>query len=118
MNWPSGPEDIFGVPTGFIDLDRKLTGLQPSDLLIIAGRPGQGKSGFLLSVAKNAALLHKKHVAIFSLEMSNEQVVQRLLAQETGIDSQRLRNGKLSRERMAAADPRHRSPRRHAHLPG
>jgi replicative DNA helicase len=90
------PEDIFGVPTGFIDLDRMLTGLQPSDLLIIAGRPGQGKSGFLLSVAKNAALLHKKHVAIFSLEMSNEQVVQRLLSQETGIDSQRLRNGKLN----------------------
>ena len=90
------PEDIFGVPTGFVDLDRTLTGLQPSDLLIIAGRPGQGKSGFLLSVAKNAALLHKKNVAIFSLEMSNEQVVQRLLAQETGIDSQRLRNGKLN----------------------
>lgn len=92
------PEDIFGVPTGFIDLDRMLTGMQPSDLLIIAGRPGQGKSGFLLSVAKNAALLHKKHVAIFSLEMSNEQVVQRLLAQQTGIDSQRLRNGKLNDE--------------------
>jgi replicative DNA helicase len=89
------PEDIHGVPTGFIDLDRLLTGLQPSDLLIIAGRPGQGKTGFLLSVAKNAALTHKKHVAIFSLEMSNEQVVQRLIAQETGIDSQRLRNGKL-----------------------
>ncbi len=92
------PEEIFGVPTGFIDLDRLLTGMQPSDLLIIAGRPGQGKSGFLLSVARNAALLHKKHVAIFSLEMSNEQVVQRLLAQETGIDSQRLRNGKLTEE--------------------
>jgi replicative DNA helicase len=92
------PEDIFGVPTGFIDLDRILTGLQPSDLLIIAGRPGQGKSGFLISAARNAALLHKKHVAIFSLEMSNEQVVQRLLAQETGIDSQRLRNGKLNAE--------------------
>jgi len=92
------PEDIFGVPTGFIDLDRMLTGLQPSDLVIIAGRPGQGKSGFLLSAAKNAALLHKKNVAIFSLEMSNEQVVQRLLAQETGIDSQRLRNGKLKED--------------------
>jgi replicative DNA helicase len=88
-------EDIYGVPTGFIDLDKMLSGLQPSDLLIIAGRPGQGKTGFLLSVAKNAALTHKKHVAIFSLEMSNEQVVQRLIAQETGIDSQRLRTGKL-----------------------
>ena len=91
-------DEIFGVPTGFIDLDRLLSGLQASDLLIIAGRPGQGKSGFLLSVAKNAALTHKKHVAIFSLEMSNEQVVQRLIAQETGIDSQRLRNGKLAEE--------------------
>jgi len=92
------PEEIHGVPTGFIDLDKMLSGLQPSDLLIIAGRPGQGKTGFLLSVAKNAALTHKKHVAIFSLEMSNEQVVQRLIAQETGIDSQRLRNGKLTQE--------------------
>jgi replicative DNA helicase len=89
-------DEVFGVPTGFIDLDRLLAGLQPSDLLIIAGRPGQGKTGFLLSVAKNAALTHKKHVAIFSLEMSNEQVVQRLIAQETGIDSQRLRTGKLA----------------------
>ena len=91
-------EEIFGVPTGFFDLDKLLSGLQPSDLLIIAGRPGQGKSGFLLSVAKNAALTHKKHVAVFSLEMSNEQVVQRLMAQETGIDSQRLRTGKLAEE--------------------
>ncbi|MBN1305725.1 MAG: replicative DNA helicase [Anaerolineales bacterium] len=91
-------EEIFGVPTGFIDLDRLLGGLQPSDLLIIAGRPGQGKTGFMLSVARNAGLLHKKHVAVFSLEMSNEQVAQRLLAQETGIDSQRLRTGKLTDE--------------------
>jgi replicative DNA helicase len=90
------PEEFFGVPTGFIDLDKMLGGLQPSDLLIIAGRPGQGKTGFLLSAAKNAALTHKKRVAIFSLEMSNEQVVQRLIAQETGIDSQRLRTGKIS----------------------
>ncbi len=91
-------EEIFGVPTGFIDLDRLLSGLQASDLIIIAGRPGQGKTGFLLSVARNAALIHKKHVAIFSLEMSNEQVAQRLIAQETGIDSQRLRTGKLTDE--------------------
>ncbi|MCS7009932.1 MAG: replicative DNA helicase [Anaerolineales bacterium] len=92
------PEEFFGIPTGFIDLDRLLSGMGRSDLLIVAGRPGQGKSAFLLSVARNAALLHKKHVAIFSLEMSNEQVVQRLLAQQTGIDSQRLRNGKLQED--------------------
>lgn len=84
-------DETIGVPTGFIDLDRLLGGMQPSDLLIIAGRPGQGKSGFCLSAAKNAAQLHKKRVALFSLEMSNEQLVQRLIAQETGIDAQRLR---------------------------
>jgi len=91
------PEEIHGVPTGFTDLDKMLGGLQPSDFLIIAGRPGQGKTGFLLSIAKNAGLTHKKHVAIFSLEMSNEQVVQRLIAQQTGISSQNLRNGKLEK---------------------
>ncbi len=89
-------EDIFGVPTGFIDLDRLLMGMQPSDLIIIAGRPGMGKTAFMLSAAKNAAQIHKKHVAVFSLEMSNEQLIQRLIAQETGIDSQRLRTGKLN----------------------
>ncbi len=91
-------EDTYGVPTGFVDLDRLLGGLQPSDLLIIAGRPGQGKTGFMLSAAKNAAQTYKKHVAIFSLEMSNEQLVQRLISQETGIDSQRLRMGKLKED--------------------
>ncbi len=89
-------DEIFGVPTGLIDLDRLLGGLQKSDLLIIAGRPGMGKTGFLLSVAKNAAQKHKKHVAVFSLEMSAEQLVQRLIAQETGIDTQRMRSGKLA----------------------
>lgn len=88
-------EEIYGVPTGFIDIDKLLGGLQKSDLLIIAGRPGMGKTGFMLSVAKNAALKHKKHVAVFSLEMANEQLVQRLIAQETGIDTQRLRSGQL-----------------------
>jgi replicative DNA helicase len=87
--------EMLGVPTGFYDLDKVLGGLQRSDLLIIAGRPGSGKTGFMLSVAKNAAQIHKKHVAVFSLEMSNEQLVQRLMAQETGIDSQRLRLGEV-----------------------
>jgi replicative DNA helicase len=91
-------DEIFGVPTGLYDLDKLLGGLQKSDLLIVAGRPGMGKTGFLLSVAKNAAQKHKKHVAIFSLEMSNEQLVQRLIAQETGIDTQRLRTGKLTED--------------------
>lgn len=91
-------DETIGVPTGFIDLDRLLGGMQPSDLLIIAGRPGQGKSGFCISAAKNAAQLHKKRVAMFSLEMSNEQLVQRLIAQETRINSQRLRLGEIHDE--------------------
>ena len=94
-------DDVFGVPTGLIDLDRILGGLQKSDLLIIAGRPGMGKTGFMLSVAKNAAQKHKKHVAVFSLEMANEQLVQRLIAQETGIDTQRLRSGQLHDDEWA-----------------
>ncbi|OIO87394.1 MAG: replicative DNA helicase [Anaerolineae bacterium CG2_30_57_67] len=89
-------DEIVGVPTGFIDLDKMTGGLQPSDLLIVAGRPGQGKTAWMLTVANNAALHHRKRVAVFSLEMSNEQVVQRLIAQNTGIDSQKLRTGKLS----------------------
>ncbi len=91
-------EELYGVPTGLTDLDRLLGGLQKSDLLIVAGRPGSGKTGFLLSAAKNAAQKYKKHVAMFSLEMSSEQLVQRLIAQETGIDAQRLRSGKLGSE--------------------
>ncbi len=91
-------DETIGVPTGFVDLDRLLGGMQPSDLLIIAGRPGQGKSGFCISAAKNASQLHKQHVALFSLEMSNEQLVQRLVAQETGINSQRLRLGEIQDE--------------------
>lgn len=93
--------DAFGVPTGFIDLDHLLGGMQPSDLLIVAGRPGMGKTAFMLTVAKNAAQKYKKHVAIFSLEMSNEQLVQRLISQETGIDSQRLRLGQLEGDEWA-----------------
>ena len=88
-------DDVMGVPTGLRDLDRLLGGMQKSDLLIVAGRPGSGKTGFLLSAAKYAAQTHKKHVAFFSLEMSNEQLATRLIAQETSIDTQRLRTGKL-----------------------
>jgi replicative DNA helicase len=97
----SRSDETYGVPTGFTDLDRLLGGLQPSDLLIVAGRPGTGKTAFMLSAAKNAAQKNKKHVAIFSLEMSNEQLVQRIISQETGIDSQRLRSGKLEGDEWA-----------------
>jgi replicative DNA helicase len=84
----------LGVPTGFIDLDRLLGGLQRSDFVLIAARPSVGKTSLCLSIARNAAR-HGQHVAVFSLEMSSEQVVQRLVATETGIDAQRLRLGGL-----------------------
>jgi len=90
------PDDIFGVPTGLLDIDTLLGGLQKSDLLIVAGRPGMGKTGFLLGTLRNAALVHKKHVAMFSMEMSNEQLLQRLIAMDTRIDTQRLRTGRLN----------------------
>lgn len=91
-------DEIMGVPTGLIDLDKVLGGMQKSDFLIIAGRPATGKTGFLLTIAKNAAQKHHKHVAFFSLEMSNEQLVQRLISQETRINAQRLRMGDLEDE--------------------
>lgn len=90
------PDDVYGVPTGLIDLDHLLGGLQKSDLLIVAGRPGTGKTGFLLGTMRNAALVNKKHVAMFSMEMSNEQLLQRMIAMDTRIDTQRLRTGRLN----------------------
>lgn len=84
---------LMGVPTGFTMLDRLLGGLQKSDLIILAGRPGMGKSSFAISMAQNAAKQFNARVAMFSLEMSSDQQVQRLLSMETGIDSHRLRLG-------------------------
>jgi replicative DNA helicase len=95
------PEESLGIPTGFDQLDQLLGGMQRSDLLIIAGRPGHGKSAMLLSIAKNVAQMHKKHVAIFSMEMSNEQLIQRLLSQETKIDSHKFRQGTVSEDEWA-----------------
>jgi replicative DNA helicase len=91
-------DTLMGVPTGFTLLDRILGGLQKSDLLILAARPGMGKSSFALSVALNAARRNNARVAIFSLEMGNEQLVQRLLSMETAIDSHRLRMGDINEE--------------------
>lgn len=85
--------ELAGVPTGFTDLDKMTGGLQQSDLIIIAARPGVGKSSLALSMAFNAAGQHGKHIGIFSLEMGGEQLVQRMLAMDTGVDSQRLRLG-------------------------
>jgi replicative DNA helicase len=80
--------EMVGLPTGLADLDKILGGLQRSDLIIMAGRPGMGKSSLALSIALQAARKWSKRVAIFSLEMSDEQLVQRLVSAETGIDSQ------------------------------
>ncbi len=88
-------EDIIGVPTGFSDLDRLLGGLNKSDLLILAARPGMGKTSLQNAIALTAAARYGKRVAIFNLEMSGEQLVQRMLSAETRIDSQRLRRGQL-----------------------
>lgn len=89
---------LMGVPTGFIMLDKMLGGFQKSDLIIVAGRPGMGKSSFGLSIAQNAAKRYNARVAVFSLEMSNEQLVQRLLSVESAVDSHRLRLGQIYEE--------------------
>ncbi len=89
-------EGISGLETGLRSVDLVLDGLQKSDLIIVAGRPGMGKTGFLLGIAKHVGMRLRRNVAIFSLEMSNTQLLQRMLAQETDIDSQKLRSAKLS----------------------
>lgn len=86
---------ITGLPTGFKDLDKLTSGLQPSDLILIAARPSMGKTAFVLNIAQNIAIKEKKAVAFFSLEMSKEQLVQRMLCAEAPIDAQRLRIGEL-----------------------
>jgi replicative DNA helicase len=93
-------EMVMGVPTGFVDLDSMLGGMQRSDLLIVAARPGMGKSSMLNSIMLNAAR-HQQRVALFSLEMSNEQLVQRFISSETRIPSHRLREGTLDERDMA-----------------
>jgi replicative DNA helicase len=88
-------EHVTGVPTGFTDLDDKTAGLQASDLIVIAGRPGMGKTSFALNVAENAALLAGRRVGVFSLEMSRDQLVQRLLCSQARLDLSRVRRGYL-----------------------
>ena len=87
-----------GVPSGFTGLDNILAGFQKSDLIILAARPSMGKTTFALDIARNAALIHKAHVGIFSLEMSDQQLVDRMLAAEAGVDSWKLRTGRLSND--------------------
>ncbi|MEK7253562.1 MAG: replicative DNA helicase, partial [Bacteroidota bacterium] len=88
-------DGLTGVPTGFTNLDRLTSGWQSSDLIIIAARPGMGKTSFVLSLARNASIDFKKGVALFSLEMSSTQLVQRLISMEAEIPANKLRSGKL-----------------------
>ena len=90
--------ELIGIPTGFSDIDKLLGGLQRSDLIILAARPSVGKSSLALSIAHNAAKKFKQRIALFSLEMSSEQVIQRLISAETRIDSQRLRRGEIAED--------------------
>jgi replicative DNA helicase len=89
-------EHVTGVPTGFKDIDELTSGLQPSDLIVVAGRPSMGKTALCLNIAQGAAGIHKLPVAIFSLEMAKEQLVTRMLCSEARIDAHRLRSGFLS----------------------
>jgi replicative DNA helicase len=92
------PDAMGGTPTGFHELDKLLSGLQPSDLLIIAARPSMGKTAFALNIAQNVAIRSKVPVAIFSLEMSRAQLAMRMLCSEGRVDSAKLRGGGLTDE--------------------
>ncbi|MDD6156689.1 MAG: replicative DNA helicase [Lachnospiraceae bacterium] len=87
---------VTGIPTGFIDLDYRTAGLHPSDLVLIAARPAMGKTAFVLNLAQHVAFREKQCTAIFSLEMSKEQLVNRLFALESNVDAQALRTGNLT----------------------
>jgi replicative DNA helicase len=101
-------EAFTGLPTGFVDFDKMTSGLQPSDLIIIAARPSMGKSSLVLNIAQHVALNGHKSVAFFSLEMSKEQLAQRMLCSEATIDASRLRIGQLKEDEwpklVSAAD--------------
>jgi replicative DNA helicase len=86
-------DELRGVPSGFVDIDNKLSGFQKSDLIILAARPSMGKTSLALDIARKAAVIHKVPVAIFSLEMSSQQLVDRMLAAESQVDSWKIRTG-------------------------
>ncbi|ETN95152.1 primary replicative DNA helicase [Zhouia amylolytica] len=92
----SNKEGLSGIPTGFDKLDKLTSGWQPSDLIIVAARPGMGKTAFNLSMARNMAVNSNIPVAFFSLEMSSVQLITRLISSETGLSSEKLRTGKLA----------------------
>ncbi len=86
---------VLGIPTGFVELDKITTGLQPADLVLVGARPSMGKTAFGLNIVQNAAVRHKKVCAVFSLEMSKKQCANRLLCAESMVDSQKIRTGRL-----------------------
>ena len=107
--------ELRGVPSGFKDLDNKLSGFQNSDLIILAARPSMGKTSLALDIARNAAIRHNVPTAIFSLEMSTQQLVDRMLSAESRVDAWRLRTGALNLEEefgriTAALDPLSKAP--------
>ncbi|MFA5410362.1 MAG: replicative DNA helicase [Candidatus Omnitrophota bacterium] len=87
---------VTGIPTGYIDFDLKTSGLQPSDLIVVAGRPSMGKSAFALGLAEHAGVIEKVPLAVFSLEMSKEQLVQRMLCAHAKVDAHKVRTGYLA----------------------
>ncbi|MBL8031820.1 MAG: replicative DNA helicase, partial [Candidatus Doudnabacteria bacterium] len=90
--------DLRGLPTGFADLDRVLAGMQKSNLLILAARPGMGKTAFALNITQHVSVVAKKRVGIFSLEMSREELVDRLLVGQADIDAWKLKTGRLDNQ--------------------
>ncbi len=96
------PGAVTGIPTGFIDLDYKTSGLQPSDFVLIAARPSMGKTAFVLNLIENVAIRKGMPCMIFSLEMSKEQLVNRLISMESNVDAQKMRNGTLNDEEWDA----------------
>ncbi len=95
-NLSQNRDQIRGIPSGFNDLDKILAGFQKSDLIIIASRPSVGKTSFALDIARNASIKHKAKIALFSLEMSREQLTDRMISAESGIDLWKIRTGHLS----------------------
>lgn len=87
---------VTGIPTGFTDLDFKTSGMQPSDLVLIAARPSMGKTAFVLNIAQYVAFKKDMPVVIFSLEMSKEQLIERMFSLESSVDAQKIRNGQLN----------------------
>ena len=94
----AGASDVTGVPTGYVDLDSRTSGLQPGDLIIVAGRPSMGKTSFALNVGEHVAIAQGMPVAVFSMEMGAEQLALRMLSSVGRLDQQRLRTGRLVEE--------------------